>query len=133
MKKRDIETVIREALDEEDREFLDTLEEPDLTDQVTALFHGRWRFINAVSMVAMLALFGAAIYCAVMFFNSSEVLHALRWGAGLALAWFGVAFLKLWAWLELERHAVTREIKRLELQVAHLGRTLGRNREGSES
>lgn len=124
MKKRDIETVIREALAEEDREFLDTLEEPDLAQQVTALFHGRWRVINAIGMVALLALFGAAIYCAVRFFNSTEVLQALRWGAGLALAWFGVAFIKLWTWLELERHAVTREIKRLELQVAHLGQTL---------
>jgi Na+/proline symporter len=133
MKKRDIETVIREALEEEDQEFMNALEEPDLTEQVTALFHGRWRFINAMSIVAMLLLLAVAIYCAVRFFSSSEVLQALRWGAGLALAWFGVAFLKLWAWLELERHAVTREIKRLELQVANLGLALGKSRERSES
>lgn len=124
MKKSDIDTVIREALKEEDREFLDSLEEPKLSEQVTSLFQGRWRYVNALSMVSILLLFGLAVFCAVKFLEVSEVPQMLRWGAGLFLCWFGVAYLKLWTWLELERHAVTREIKRLELQVARLATLL---------
>ena len=125
MKKRDIDTVIREALKEEDREFLDAVEEPKLSEQVTSLFQGRWRYVNAISMVSILLLFVLAVFCGVKFFKVNEIPQMLRWGAGLFLCWFGVAYLKLWTWLELERHAVTREIKRLELQVAHLAALLG--------
>ena len=124
MKKRDIDTVIREALKEEDREFFDALEEPKLSEQVTSLFQGRWRYVNALSMISILLLFVLAVFCAVKFLQVNEIPQTLRWGAGMFLCWFGVAYLKLWTWLELERHAVTREIKRLELQVAHLAALL---------
>jgi len=35
-----------------------------------------------------------------------------------------IAMLKLWFWLEIQRLFVTREIKRLELQIANLSRQL---------
>jgi hypothetical protein len=40
--------------------------------------------------------------------------------------WFAlwVAMLKMWFWLEMQRFFVTREIKRLELQVANLSRQI---------
>lgn len=124
MKKRDIDSLIREALGEEDREFLGSLEEPRLSEQVTSLFRGRWRYLNALGMAGGLLLFVLAVFCATKFLRTDDVPQMLRWGAGMFLCWFGVAYVKLWAWLELERHAVTREIKRLELQVAYLAASM---------
>ncbi len=125
MKKRDIDTLIREALGDEDREFLDSLEEPTLSEQVTYLFRGRWRWLNALSIGVALILFLLGIYCLVEFMSTDEVPAMLRWGAGALFCLLGTSYIKLWAWLELERHAVTREIKRLELQVAHLAAARG--------
>ncbi len=127
MKKQKIDSLIREALGQEHQEFLDSLDEPGLSEQVTSLFRGRWRFLNAISMVCMLALFIGAVFCLTRFLGTDSVPEMLRWGAAMAACWFGVGFLKLWAWLELERHAVTREIKRLELQIVHLGSRLERS------
>jgi len=54
------------------------------------------------------------------FLNAPEVESMLRWGAGSALAFAGLALVKVWFWMELQKNAVVREIKRLELRVAGL-------------
>jgi hypothetical protein len=51
----------------------------------------------------------------------------LRWGAASALACAGVALVKVWFWMELQRNAVMPEVKRLELQVASLAAQLKRS------
>ncbi len=116
MNDREFETLFRRALDESQ----DTLVEPSATQQIVSLFKGRWRFLNAVTVGFMLALFVLTLFCAAEFLRADSVPEMLRWGAAGFLCWFGVAYLKLWTALELERHAVTREVKRLELQIAHL-------------
>jgi hypothetical protein len=44
----------------------------------------------------------------------------LRWGAGFFLSTFAALNAKNWYWMQMEHLATTREIKRLELLVAHL-------------
>jgi|GEM_PF-3584282 len=41
-------------------------------------------------------------------------------------AWLGIGLIKIWYWMELNRNTVLREIKRLELQVAHLAGRVGK-------
>ncbi len=48
----------------------------------------------------------------------------LLWGAGLGLCTSGILAMKIWFWMEFQRNGLTREIKRLELQVAHLASEL---------
>ena len=127
MKLQEIDDLIREALKDEDQEFLSSLEEPTLSEQVTSMFQGRWRFINAIGMVVSLALFAVGLFGVVRFLQAEESLTAIRWGALALFGMGGVSYMKLWYWLELERHATTREIKRVELQVAHLVATLGKS------
>lgn len=50
----------------------------------------------------------------------------LRWGAATALALAGVLLVKVWFWLELQKNAIVREVKRLELQVASVAAQLRR-------
>ena len=123
MKTDNIDSLIREALSEEDRAHFD-VEEPSLPEQLFSLFQGRWRWMNALIVVFMLVLFVGALLAGVRFFQSDDVPTMLRWGSVAWLCWFAVGFLKLWTWLEMERFAVVREIKRLELQVANLSARL---------
>jgi hypothetical protein len=60
------------------------------------------------------------------FVQAQEVGDMLRWGAASALAFAGVALVKIWFWLELEKNAIVREVKRLEVQVASLAALLRR-------
>lgn len=47
----------------------------------------------------------------------------LHCGAASALAFAGLALIKVWYWLELQNDAVAREVKRLEVQVVSLRRS----------
>ena len=50
----------------------------------------------------------------------------LLWAAACVVCMSGVSMMKVWYWMELNKNAVTREIKRLELQIARLaGRIKG--------
>jgi len=97
-----------------------------LSEQVTSMFHGRWRFINAIGMVVSLGLFVVGAFGVFRFIQAEDSLSAIRWGALALFGMGGVSYMKLWYWLELERHATTREIKRVELQLAHLVSSLSR-------
>lgn len=123
MKTKDIDAMIRQALDEDDREYLD-LDEPSIPEAVTSLFQGRSRWLNVMAFALIFLLFLASVYCGIRFFRSDDVATMLRWGSVAGLCWFATGFVKLWTWMEMERFAVVREIKRLELQVANLAARL---------
>ena len=53
-------------------------------------------------------------------------IRGLRWGAASALGFGGVALVKVWFWMDLQKNAIMREVKRLELQVASLAAQLKR-------
>jgi hypothetical protein len=42
------------------------------------------------------------------------------WGGGFFLGIFMVTALKVWAWMQMDRNAIIREIKRLEVQLTAL-------------
>ena len=65
-------------------------------------------------------LFGLASVSAWRFVQAPELEDMLRWGAASALAFAGLALVKVWFWLELQKNAIVREVKRLEVQVASL-------------
>ena len=129
---KELDTLIREALSREELEIFDRLAEPSLPDLLTEHFRGRLRWLNLYGFVLTFVFFGLAVYCAVRLFQTDELAVLLRWGVGLLACMLAVSGLKLWFWMEMQRHALTREIKRVELAVAHLAGEL-RSRGGPAS
>jgi hypothetical protein len=123
----DLDRAIRQSMSAKDAELFDRLgADQALRQQVLATFEGRLRWYNAAGWAGGLVLFAAALVCARRFVRASDVGEMLRWGAGAALALAGVLLVKVWFWLELQKNAVVREVKRLELQVASLAAQLRR-------
>ena len=60
------------------------------------------------------------------FVHAPDLADMLRWGAASALAFAGVALVKVWFWLELQKNTIVRELKKLELQVASLAEQIRR-------
>ena len=117
----DIDEAIRRTLSREDAKLLARFEtEPALHRQVLDMFRGNLRWLTAAGWVAGLALFAAGAYFWWRFAHASEVRHMLLWLAPAALCFLGLALVKVWFWLELQKNTVLREVKRLELQVASL-------------
>ena len=123
----DLDHAIRQSLSEEDAALLDRLgADQALHRQVLATFEGRLRWFNVAGWIAGFVLFGVASILAWRFVQAEELGEMLRWGATSALAFAGLALIKVWFWLELQKNAIVREVKRLELQVASLAAQLRR-------
>lgn len=123
----DLDQAIRESLSSEDTELFDRLgADQALHRQVLATFQGQLRWFNTAGWIAGLVLFGVASVSAWRFVQAQELGDMLRWGAASALAFAGIALIKVWFWLELQKNAIVREVKRLEVQVASLAAQLRR-------
>lgn len=75
-------------------------------------------------IVANLVLFVAGIFAVIQFVQADDMRVMMLWGAGVAFCFGAVTAVKIWYWLEMGRLALTRDIKRVELQVALLAQQL---------
>ena len=69
--------------------------------------------MNIVNLVA----FGVLVYCIVQFFSVTETNEMLKWGLGIIICSMFNAMIKLYAWMQMDKNAILREMKRLEFQV----------------
>jgi hypothetical protein len=116
-----IDEAIRRALSEEDARLLERFgADLPLPQQVQDSFRGHLGWLNALSWAIGFVVFGVGLYCGWRFLQTDDTAAMLRWGMGLTLCALAIMLIKLFAWMELEKNAVVREVKRLELQVARL-------------
>ncbi len=116
-----LDDAIRQALSAEDAAILDRVgKTPALWDAWFETFRGPFGGLNILGSIFAFVLFGVFVLCAWRFFEAVEARDMVTWGAGAVLSFFAVGMLKLWFWMEMQKNAVIREIKRLELQVARL-------------
>jgi len=116
-----IDELIHEALSQEEAQYYDQLEkEQSLLDEGLALFKGKRGWISIYVGIVMVAMMVGGVYCIVEFFRADEIKELLTWGGGFFLTMLAIAALKLYAWMQIDRNAIIREMKRLEFQVSVL-------------
>ena len=121
----DIDDKIREALGKEDAELLERFRgEPSIQEQVLATFRGRQGWLAMLVFASTIVILGLLVFIGYQFFAAETDRGMIGWSTGFLWGIIWIAMLKIWYWGELSRHALTREIKRLELQVAQLSRKL---------
>ena len=123
-RKIDADELIREAVRAEDVEEFDLLAEPGLPEMAIDLFRGRLRWYSVMFFAMMMAGTALALFCGFRFVSTSDVPAMLRWGAGFFLCVIAALGAKNWYWMQMEHVAMMREIKRVELLVAHLAAEL---------
>ena len=116
----DIDQLIKETLSQEEAKFYDDLEEQNLLQMVAGLFKGKNSWIIIIMNVVTLVFFVLFIYCMVQFLNTEITNELITWGLGGFVCLMVVSLLKLFAWMQMEKNALLREIKRLEIQVSSL-------------
>ncbi len=128
---KDIDSQIREALRQEDADLLEHYRaEPAIHEMVIETFRGRWRWLVAMTFVMICVFVVLMAVCVYQFFHAESVRAMIAWAMGFAWALVAIGMFKIWYWMELNRNSVTREIKRLELQVAQLSRRLAEGTHG---
>ena len=119
---KDIDTMIDEALDAEERELLRTLDEPGFFAQAVGIFGGPAGWASAVMMAAQLVLFVAGVWAAWNFFEAGDPVSQLRWGLPAAVLLILATMLKMALIPRMETNRLMRELKRVELQIAAAAR-----------
>lgn len=126
----DADDLIREVLEEADEDLLDRREDRSAAALLTEAFRGRNRRLAIAGAVVNLVLFVAAVFSGIRFLGAGDAREAAVWGIAMLL-WCGLLLsIKVWYWLEMNRLALAREIKRVELRVARIAATLGEGGEG---
>ena len=116
----DIDQLIKETLTQEEAKFYDSLEEQNVLGMVGGLFKGKNKWILILMNIMTLIFFGLFVYCTVNFFDVTETNELIKWGIGGLVFLLGVSMLKVFAWMQMDKNAILREMKRLELQVSSL-------------
>lgn len=116
----EIDKLIKETLSKEEAKFYDELDEQNVLQMVFGLFQGKNKWIMFVMNFMTLVFFGLFVYCTIQFFSTSETNELIKWGIGGIVFIFGVSMLKIYAWMQMDKNALLREIKRLEIQVSSL-------------
>ena len=123
--KNEIDELIREALGEEEANYYETLEEEQsLLQEGLGLYKGKRAWISIWISFVILTLLVGSIYCLVAFFKVEETKDLMIWGGGFFLGMFAITSLKIWAWMQMDKNAIIREMKRLEFQVSVLVKEL---------
>ena len=116
----DLDEEIKRALSAEEQDLALQFEEQGLIGQFKSVFRGKTAWVSIASLIVGTILQILFFYCAWKFFVITGTNEKLLWGGA---AWFlamMVAFMKVWFWMRMESNRVIRELKRLELQIAHL-------------
>ena len=116
----DIDKLIKEALSQEEAKFYDELDEQNVLEMLGGLFKGKNSWIMYVMNFMTLVFFAAFILCVTNFFDTENTNELIKWAVGGVVCLLAVSMLKMFAWMQMDKNALLRELKRLELQISSL-------------
>jgi threonine/homoserine/homoserine lactone efflux protein len=116
----DIDKLIKETLTQEEAKFYDELDEQNVLEMLGGLFKGKNSWIMYVMNFMTLVFFVGFFICIVKFFDTENTNELIMWSVGGIIALLAVSMLKIFAWLQMDKNALLREMKRLELQISSL-------------
>ncbi len=114
----EIDKLIKETLTQEETKFYNELDEQNVFQMIFGLFKGKNKWIMILMNVMTVVFFGLFIYCIVQFFNTDETKELIKWATGTLVFLIGVSMLKIFAWMQMDKNALLREMKRLELLIS---------------
>ena len=114
---------IKDALTKADwAEEFDADRDQTFRQMLAGTFKGQARWMTVLVYIYIFAFTALMVVSIVSFFEAdrADTRSLILWATGFLMSAVFVSFLKLWIWNIMNRNAVTREIKRLELCNAEL-------------
>ncbi len=120
-----IDEKIQEALSQEESELANSMRgERPLGEMITEAFRSRHRWLHITSFIMPMLFVAAACVFAYQFFVAQTTQAMIGWATGFLWAVTATGIFKIFFMMELNKNSLTREIKRLELELAALSRQL---------
>ena len=122
-----LDAAIARALGEEDRALLARHGEPGYFAQATGLFRGRLGWTSVLAYAVALIAFAVCVYAFWLAWSATHTLIAVKYGAVSVLAFQCAGMMKTYLGAQLQANRTLRALKRVELQLAMLRGTGGRD------
>ena len=116
---------IREALEETGIESPDFGDDDTLRSMISDAYAGKLRWMFVLWTFWQLVFFVGFVYSGVELFSMIDSQQPLFWAVIFLMTGSAMSMIKLMHWILINRNRVLREIKRLELEVARMGKKLG--------
>ena len=112
---------IKQALKMDESEVEQVLQqETGIFSRILGVFRGSMRGWNIFGFILSFVSAGFMFWCGYHFFINDATDNKLVWGVAFLSFLIGTMVTKIWFWMEMNRYATSREIKRLELAIAQL-------------
>jgi hypothetical protein len=89
--------------------------------QWVGIFRGKMRWMAVLATVEAVVFSVLMVLGIIEFFQAEDTKWQIFYAAGVLLLALLLLLVKLWGWMQMNRYALQREIKRLELRVLELG------------
>ncbi len=116
----EIDKLIKDTLTQEESKFYDDLNEQGLFGMVRGLFKGKLKWIIVMMITVNFIIFGIFIYSVFQFFEATNTVELIKWSVAGFMCMMMVSMLKLFSWMQMNKNALMREIKRLELLISSI-------------
>ena len=124
----DFDDKLKHALEDDPRQ-LDELvarSQPGLIELTRGGFRGQSLALNLMGIIPILGFTALAVFPIFWFFDAQDVRDQILFATIFVTCNTIVLAMKIWFWMVMNRNAVTREIKRLEVQIAQLALKMGK-------
>ena len=114
----EIDKLIKETLTQEEAKFYNNLDEEGLFASVKRMFKGKFKWIILIMVLVNFVILGFFIYSIIQFFEAEEIKEIIKWSAASFICILIMSMLKLFSWMQMNKNAMLREMKRLEVLIA---------------
>lgn len=115
----EIDEMIKTALSKEEAAFYEDLKEQSPFEMIGGLFEGKMKWWTIGNVLVSLTFIGLSVFCLLKVLEVENTNSLIRWSLGLIGSMSVPTMLKLWNWNQMQRNSILREIKRLQLLIAH--------------
>lgn len=114
-----LDQLIEEALSDQDKDIIRETQELGWFALGASQFTGKLGWVSWVLMIAQITLFLLAVWAGWHLFAATEILAALKWGLSSATLVIVATILKTSLMPQIQADRIMRELKRVELMIAH--------------
>ena len=114
----EIDKLIKETLTQEEAKFYNNLDEEGLFASIKRMFKGKFKWIILMMLIVNFVIIGFFIYAIIQFFEAEEIKEIIKWSAASFICILILSMLKVFSWMQMNKNALLREMKRLELLIA---------------
>lgn len=120
----DIDDKIRKALEIDQDDLKRAIDEPCFFEMLIQCYRGKNRWLGFLVIFDILAFVGIGTWALWEFFHTDSMEAKLGWSLLFMGSLMVIAMAKLWAWMQINKNIMVREIKRVELQLVRIHEVL---------